>query len=215
MFNEYATARFNLQRLGLRRGEIDLALSYCKSVVRAAICGDRTGITSLEEELRTLCTQLGLAERIYSQPTLSFDEGAERIKEKQGPIMIGITGKPASGKTTILKYLSDQENTLVLDEFWPLGTDYTLMRRRAEEALSHGSKVIVASSQLAKKSILERYHLMSSPERRKENLKSRSRTITDQLRHTYFKAFDLMDLVLYESEAVNARFLVDSSKIKY
>jgi len=172
------------------------------------------GITSLEGELREFCTQRGLAEKLYARPTLSFDEGAERIKAQQGPIIIGITGKPACGKSTLLNYLSHQENTLVLDEFWPLETDYAAMKRRAEEALTQESKVIVASSQLAK-FVQERYHLMSSPKRRKANLKSRSRTITDQLRHTYFKAFDLMDLILYESEAVNAQFLIDSSRIKY
>jgi len=215
MFNEYDAARANLRRVGLVKGEIDSALKYSKAIIRAAIQGDEKGVIDLNQQLKGICTESGLVERLYSKPTLTFDEGAERIVSTPSPILIGITGKPACGKSTLLKYFGTREDIVVIDEFWPLERDYDQKKEQAEKALTTGNKVIVASCIINHQGVRERYHLINSSERRKENLLTRSRTITDQLRSTYFDAFELIDLVLFESEAVNAQFLIDSSRIKY
>jgi hypothetical protein len=216
MSSEYAVARRNLALLGLDGNEVERPIIDAKDIVKYAMFDKRDGLFTAYRSLnRFLGDHVGDVKTFYNR-ALNFDQGFDAINELSKPgTVVGLTGKPVSGKSTFLNYLSENSNILVVDEFWDAQEGYQKKIDIVRKMKKKGARLIVAASQLEDDLVDLKFHLVTSPVSRKHNLQIRSRGITDQLRAKYFTEFNVADDLVYELEILKAQHVIDSSRIRY
>lgn len=210
---EYNRARQNLEKLGLRPDEITSALDCSRFLITMALRGDRIGVEEAASFLRDFYQRTGLEINLNNRNIVPFDSGLEYIFDSvaRGEI-VGVTGKPGVGKTTLLTYLP--QHCLVIDEFWTQEEGYSAKARALKKVAHNGQAAVVLACQLESDLITRRVHLVN-PIHRNHNLQTRRRNLTDRLRTEYFEAFDINDTLLYETERVHADKSIDTSRIRY
>lgn len=216
MSNEYTVARRNLEQLGIEQDKISGALSNSRFLVVAAIHGDDSGVADALNELNKFYACTGLKDLIDSVDlAVPLDEGIKNIRGHllDGHI-VGMTGKPASGKSTILSYLLPTPNILLIDEFWANEDGYRAKVKSLKDWTETFNGALVTACQVDSQFTTYRVHIVN-PISRHHNLATRNRGITDELRAFYFEAFEANDNLLYETERVKADFIINSGRIKY
>tara|TARA_Y100000310_G_C20669481_1_gene809430 strand:+ start:1006 stop:1548 length:543 start_codon:yes stop_codon:yes gene_type:complete len=159
----------------------------------------------------------GVAEYLESEEGfVSLDEAVQIALTNEGQV-VGVTGKPATGKSTFCRYLLERREVVVIDEFWKAGsrTTYGNKLKLAEEAKKRGQLVVAAACQIDPNIADIRIHLVSPPEIRRHHLIARHYRPSDEHRLRFFEAYEAHDDLLFGLERMKAQVVVESNRVRY
>lgn len=217
MASEYVAAAANLIKYGIDPDRADEAMIWSRRLIRASILEEHTKITEAGEELRSFLESTGIADYLADRESVvSLDEALGEISNLGSGHIVGLTGKPASGKSTLCSYVAG-DKVIIIDEFWETveGNLYDQKVKSALAARADGKLVITAACQIISPIVDTKMHLVCPPEVRQHNLATRSLNLSDKLRAEFFEAYEANDNLLYGLERVNADFVVDTTRIRY
>ena len=200
----------NLIKLGLNPGEVSTVLGLADEVTDLAL-GDSPDLYLTYQTLRDVLEGLNFFERLAerAKSPISYDEAKALVrKSAEDGKVIGITGKPAVGKTTLLNNLCSGDY-IRIDECWPTSRDYKMALEILERYRLHQVGAIIAGCQLDPGLTDVRLHLNASLDSRFRHLFQRRRDVWDELRLEHYEEMDLVDTVYYGPEIVNADLVLD------
>lgn len=188
--NNYMRSLLNLQKMGVTMRQAQGATNIAAGYMRALHYAPQY-LTEIGKELEGTASFIGE----YNPNNILVGE----------PQVVGITGMPGTGKTTLLSMLRD-DGEEVLDEFWSQDRDYEQKKDILQRLVRNDKKVYIAACQIDYPVDL-RIHMVCDPMQRLENLQQRRRDDTDLLRIKHFDSFNMYDHVVFESERVHAHLM--------
>lgn len=143
---------------------------------------------------------------------------------KQKGQVIGLTGQPGTGKTTLLKIL-EPKKFFQVDEFWNQRVDHriniqqnyfsghdTITKRKNSKQSS-----LVAAAFIESNIVDKKIHLQTATETRYHNLKNRcaGNQTQDYVRLNNWNFYKVFDTIQYEIQKINSDIIVDTSYLRY
>lgn len=217
MPNEYSRAFENLRAFGISETQADDALDLSRNLIRYSLMRVPSEVERYGSLLKNFLRLSGIEGYLNnSDPTVTLDHAIGHIFTQDPGSVVGITGKPAAGKTTLCKHLSG-DRIVIVDEFWQTGTEqeYQEKQDHVKVLSEQGKVVVVGACQLTSPQVTSRIHLVSPPDIRKHNLETRLRGLTDQLRVKFFEAYEANDDLIYGLEQIHADIIADATRIRY
>jgi len=209
MQEQYERLMENLTYLGVSESEANDAINASRDILHASVINRET--PKQEAYLSKFLGKHGLL--LNPDMGMTIDEGLEKLALVPEGGVIGLTGKPASGKSTILNQV--HEMFYIIDEFWTDLGHYKEKVERMKRASGEGKRVLVAACQLDPDLIPHRFHLVSPRSARLHNLETRGRGFSDGVRSFNYDRMDLHDALLYDSEFVRAEGIINTTTIRY
>lgn len=207
----------NLIDFGVPQGHVHHVLNWSCHLTQAVRVQCVEGVNEAKVTITDFLEKTGIAEYLAcKEGVVSLDEAIEISLRNEGSI-VGVTGKPATGKSTFCRYLLEQREVMFIDEFWEvgLGPKYQQTLKLAEDARTQGQLVVAAACQIDPNIADTRIHLVSPPEIRRHHLIARYFRPSDEQRIKFFEAYEAHDDLLFGLEKMRASVIVDSSAVRY
>jgi|GEM_PF-2758297 hypothetical protein len=207
----------NLCLLGTNIEDARYIISNTNALLLAAIKEDDEGVQEIEHYLSRAIRHTGIDEVLYDNgSSLTCEQAFEAAyKEMSQGKVIGVTGKPGSGKSSFLKSISRTGGAATFDEFWTTIEGYEEKIDLFERLTKINFPIAIAACHLDRRFVDLCFHIQANPEKRVTNLKERDGNLSDRLRAKYFSAFELHDDILFGLEKMHAEYAFDSGDLSY
>lgn len=216
MTRVYDRAMQNLLTFGVPSAQVNGALSWSCHLLRAITVEEKEAIDEATEVLQGFLEGTRITQYLRNtEGAITLEEAVEKTLGN-GSKVLGVTGKPATGKSTFCQYIQGQEIE-IFDEMWPAGktTEYERNLQALYCAKSQGKTIVAAACQLGDALVDTRLHFISPPKIRLHHLQARMRESSDRLRVKYFEAYEVYDDLLFGLEKLNADVVVNNTEIRY
>jgi hypothetical protein len=184
-----------------------------------------------EELIESICF-LDSLEAKYIDPVMGNAQRKNLVEGKkyietlfyQQPCIIGISGEPGTGKSTLLKEFTEK-GLFCVDEYWNQGQDHKLLQKnnypreyeKVNRRLERGESSIFAAAFIETSDISHKVVLESSSETRFYNISQRmkEKNSSDSIRLQYQEFYKKHDLLMYGIQKTTADTIINTSQLIY
>jgi hypothetical protein len=207
----------NLCLLGVSPDDASYIVSNANSLLVAAVREDDEGVRDIGNYLERAIVQTGIGDVLYNpDPLLTCRQAFSAVyREVSRGRVVGITGKPGSGKSSFLRDLSLEGGIAIFDEFWNAIEGYDEKRDELDSLAECRLPIAVAACHVDRGAVDICFHIEADPKKRAANLLKRDDGPSDRLRARYFSAFERHDDILFGLEKIHAEYIFDSGSLSF